>query len=178
MSETSINNASEASSSTFSYFTPSTSKLVVMSLCTFGLYNLYWFYKNWLILKNAGKECSPFWRTFFASIFAYSCFKSIYMKDAQIRNKAYKDFPVIFLSVAYFILCATWRLPSQYGLIGFLSFLPIIMVNRAALAINQMQFPGFVSNNKFSKWNWLAIVLGVVIFALAVLGSFVSGREI
>jgi hypothetical protein len=46
-------------------------KLVVMSLCTFGLYELYWFYMNWNLLKQRhNSDISPFWRAFFAIFFA------------------------------------------------------------------------------------------------------------
>jgi len=32
------------------FFTPSTLKFVLMSVCTFGIYELYWFYKNWTLM--------------------------------------------------------------------------------------------------------------------------------
>jgi hypothetical protein len=37
-------------------FTASTFKLVLMSLCTFGLYEVYWFYKNWVCIKKRTGE--------------------------------------------------------------------------------------------------------------------------
>lgn len=40
------------SSSESYFFTASTLKLVLMSVCTLGLYELYWFYKNWVLIKS------------------------------------------------------------------------------------------------------------------------------
>jgi hypothetical protein len=154
----------------FSFFTPSTTKLVVMSIFTLGLYELYWFYKNWLVINNAGKKCNPLLRAFFAPLFAYACFWHI--RESKIKNKVDVKFPIIFLSIVYFILQATWNLPAQYGLISFLSFLPIAIANRTALTINQAQFPGFISDNKFSKWNYLAIIFGGIMVVFVILGSF------
>ncbi|MGY0646353.1 MAG: DUF4234 domain-containing protein, partial [Paraglaciecola chathamensis] len=60
------------------YFTVSTFKLVVMSIFTFGIYDLYWFYRNWTALKKLERpEIMPFWRAFFAPLFAYSLFSRI-----------------------------------------------------------------------------------------------------
>jgi len=39
------------STASLKFFTTSTLKFVVMSICTFGLYELYWFYKNWVQVK-------------------------------------------------------------------------------------------------------------------------------
>ena len=34
------------------YFPVSTTKLIVMSVCSFGLYESYWFYKHWKQIKD------------------------------------------------------------------------------------------------------------------------------
>ena len=48
------------------FFTASVLKLIVMSVCTMGIYQLYWFYKNWKLIKDrTGQKIRPFWRAFF-----------------------------------------------------------------------------------------------------------------
>ena len=43
------------------YFAVSPLKLVVMSVCTMGGYELYWFYRNWVLVKNMeNTDISPF----------------------------------------------------------------------------------------------------------------------
>jgi hypothetical protein len=154
----------------YHFFTPSTTKLVVMSICTLGAYEFYWFYKNWSILKNAGRKCNPLLRSLFSPLFAYSCFREI--RKLQIKNNVHLKFPITFLSITYFILTMTSILPDPYWLTSFLTFLPVVLANKVALAINQVQFPGFISNDKFSKWNWFGIILGGIVLVLAVLGAF------
>jgi len=60
------------------YFPVSVAKLVVMSLVTFGLYEIFWFYKNWQLIKlREHSEIRPFWRAFFAIFYCYTLFKHI-----------------------------------------------------------------------------------------------------
>jgi hypothetical protein len=48
-------------------------KFIAMSLCTFGLYEIYWSYKNWRIIRDRdGSKVMPFWRAFFYPIWHYS----------------------------------------------------------------------------------------------------------
>lgn len=142
----------------FFFFTPSTTKLIVMSICTLGLYELYWFYKNWVILKSVGTNCIPILRVIFAPLFAYSCFW--YINQSKINKKIDLKFPIISLAVFYFILCVSANFPDPYSLISYFTFVPVAIANRIALAVNNAQLPGFASNSKFSKWNWLAIIIG------------------
>ncbi len=153
-------------------FTPSTTKLLLMSFCTLGIYNIYWFYKNWWFLKKTGKKCTPLLRAAFAPLFAYSCFYEL--KMLQFDNNVNLKFPILFLSILYFMLHLMIKLPDPYWLISYLSVLPIVLANKVALNINQAMFPGLIINNKFSKWNWLVLILGGTIFVLSILGGLLA----
>ena len=51
------------------YFPVATHKFVVLSICTLGLYDLYWFYQNWQRVRRRTREdLSPFWRAAFAPL--------------------------------------------------------------------------------------------------------------
>ncbi len=177
MLEISTNNLNEAEPSSestsinynFNFFTTSTTKLVLMSIATFGFYELYWFYKNWVAIKNAGKKCNPLLRAFFTPLFAYSCFKHI--KESMNQHKVFSIFPVGLLAISYIILEVIWRLPDPYWLVSFLTFLPLIRANNAALAVNKAQSPDFVNNNRFSIWNILMIVVGGTLFVFGMIGT-------
>lgn len=153
----------------FNFFTLSTTKLILMSICTFGLYEYYWFYKNWVAIRDAGNKCSPFWRAFFAPFFAYSCFKHIQRSSKQ-NNISSVFAPGIF-AVSYFILSGLWRLPDPYWLISTLSFLPLISANSLALSVNKTQNPNF-TNSRFTKWDWALLIFGNILFLLCVFVSF------
>jgi hypothetical protein len=42
------------------FFTTTIRKLIILSICTFNIYSLYWFYKHWQAQKlGAGVNCKP-----------------------------------------------------------------------------------------------------------------------
>ena len=53
------------------YFPVSTLKLVIMSFCTLGVYEIYWFWMNWCSIKRHGeRNIMPIWRSLFAPLSA------------------------------------------------------------------------------------------------------------
>ncbi|MBI5777965.1 MAG: hypothetical protein HZA49_00725 [Planctomycetes bacterium] len=51
------------------------SRLILLSILSFSLYEFYWIYKNWRYIKEReGLEIKPFWRGFFGIFFAMVCF--------------------------------------------------------------------------------------------------------
>ncbi len=51
------------------FFPVSITKLIILSICTIGIYEVYWFYKNWEIIKQREySKISPFWRAIFSAI--------------------------------------------------------------------------------------------------------------
>ena len=164
--EVSADNSTEAH-----FFSTSTFKLAVMSICTFGTYELYWFYKNWMLIKERnGQDIKPFWRAFFAPLWAYSCFKNI--KSSANENSVPESLSIGFLAVMYFVLQGLWNLPDPYWLISSFSFALLIPANNVALSINQKLKPDFSNNEKLSDWNLFGVVLGGLFFLLALLGAF------
>lgn len=141
------------------FFSTSTLKLTLMSFCTPGLYRLLWFYKNWCFIKERTDDgIMPFWRSFFSNFWAYSCFKEI--KNSATSNSITENSPIVLLAIMYFILQALWRLPDPYWLVSMLSFTVLIPVNRVALLINHRLVNNYVNNDKYSGWNWAALILG------------------
>lgn len=152
------------------FFATSTIKLVLMSISTFGIYELYWFYKNWVIVKNRTDEkIMPFWRAFFSPIWAYSFFKHI--NNSLVGENPNKVLPIGFLAILFFILQVLWRLPDPYWFITFFSFVPLIPVNNAATEINLKLTPNFDGNKKLSTANWAGIILVGLLFVLATIGT-------
>ena len=53
-------------------------QFVLLSLVTFGMYDIVWFYKNWRAVKQAtGRKMSPFWRAVFVLFYGWPLFKII-----------------------------------------------------------------------------------------------------
>lgn len=153
------------------YFSVSPLKLMIMSVGTFGIYDLYWFYKNFCHIKQKNNlDIMPFWRAFFAPLWSYSAFEYIQdeLKDKQISLKIYAG----LLAVLYFIIQASWRLPDPFWIISTFSFVMIMPANLGTTRINEKVVHGFSQNSRIKGWNWLVILLGLPFFFLAVIGTF------
>jgi len=170
-SATSFVEANTVKNSEVYFFTTSTLKLILMSICTFGIYELYWFYKNWVLIKERTEQnIMPFWRAIFAPLWAYSCFKHI--KTAAGERNIQESLSIGVLAFVYFILQALWRLPDPFWLISFFSAVLLIPANNIALEVNKNLDSGFKNNGKFTGWNWVGLVLGGLLFVLGIMGTF------
>lgn len=152
------------------FFTTSTYKLILMSIFTLGFYDIYWFYKNWVLIKERnGLYIMPFWRALFAPIWAYSCFEHI--RKAALMNNIKISLPIGFLAIALFIFNLLWRLPEPYWYISWFFFLPIIPVNNLALKLNKQLVPGFQNNEKITGWNWVGLIFGGLVILLDIVNT-------
>src|SRR6516165_9719694 len=80
------------------YFTVGTVKFSLMSLTSFSIYALYWFYRNWKIIRDREQsQISPFWRAFFAPLWTFSM-GSHFRKEARAQNISLA-LPVVALGV-------------------------------------------------------------------------------
>src|SRR5687767_15670126 len=98
-------------------FAVSLTKLAVMSLVTFGIYELYWSYKQWDAQRRRDTEdMMPFWRAVFAPLWAFSLFPRLQrLSDTHGVGVAWSG---TALAVAYLVLHVTYRLPDPYWLIA------------------------------------------------------------
>jgi hypothetical protein len=157
------------------YFAVSPLKLVVMSTCTFGLYEIYWFYRQWGAVRSREKsDISPFLRAFFGFLFCYSLFKRI-----QVSGESHN----VSRSIAPGLLAGGWvlftvlaRLPDPYRLGTYLAVLFLVPVQMAANEINLATNPMHDRNSTFSKWNLVGIVVGGLLFALMLVGTFLPPK--
>lgn len=152
-------------------FAVSLFKLAVLSVCTLGLYDLYWFYKNWQIIRAREKSSIlPFWRTFFSILFCYACFSRI--RDQGSRVVVGRTFAAGPLALGWICTTLLWRLPDPYWLVSLFSFVFLLPVQAHANLINNKVDPRHDANDKFTAWNWVGIVVGGTIAILAVIGTF------
>jgi len=153
------------------YFSVSKPKLIVMSLCTFGIYEIYWFFKNWKLVKErTGQNISPFWRAVFPIFFCYSLFNSI-QHSANSHGVLSRMRPG-WLAFSYIALGVSWKLPGSAWLISFLTFLPLLLVQEVINDINVKVAPDAEFNSKFSWKNIIVIIIGGILLFFSVLGIF------
>jgi hypothetical protein len=153
------------------FFPVSPLKLVVMSTVTFGLYEVYWFYQNWKLIKQrTGLNIMPFWRAVFGVLFCYPFFREV--EDAAASRKI--SFPASpgLLAVAWIILALTSRLPVPYWLICWLTPLVLIPVQDTVNRLNAVIVPGHDPNSRFSGWNIAGVLIGGILFVFSMIGAF------
>ena len=154
------------------YFPVSKLKLILMSLCTLGLYELYWFYKNWKLIKTrTGQNLSPFWRAFFSIFFCYQLFKHIQVSADS--NECKSSINPGWLFFVYIALNATWSLPDPVGIISLVTFLPLLSAQGAINDLNLKTAPRTERNNRFSVTNFVVIIIGGLLVILSVVGSLI-----
>jgi len=161
------------SSTSAPFFAVSLFKLAVMSLCTAGFYEVYWFYKNWqLVREREQSNIWPVWRALFGVIFCYACFSRI-RKHGQSIGLA-QSLHAGILAIAWIATTISWRLPDPYWLLTYFSVAFLLPVQAYVNALNKIAAPEHDPNSKFTGWNWVAIAVGGIILALGTLGAFMD----
>jgi hypothetical protein len=146
-------------------------KLVAMCVCTFGFYELFWFYRNWRrVRERTGRRLSPFWRMFFAPLWSFSLFEEV-MQAADAAGVSYVWNSVV-LGIAFFVLGALWRAPDPWGMLSLFSFVPLVPVQVTINAIAARQ--GVRVDDDLSPWQVALVLLFSGLVVLAVIGALLS----
>ena len=152
-------------------------RLVVLSILSAGLYEVYWIYKNWRYLKERdGLEIWPFWRGIFGVFYCHSLLRAIrYDSQANALEKA--DFSPGWLAAGWIIFTVVYnglgRLESSFVylagmLLFFPSFLFLVPVQQYINRVNAKIQP----TPPFYPWSAghiVCILFGVVLFWLPML---------
>lgn len=155
------------------YFSVSTNKLIIMSICTFGIYEIYWFYKNWKHIKEVeSSKIMPFWRAIFAPLWIYYLYKDIKEKSDTMNLNA--ELSPGVLAIIYLALSVAAKMPDPYWLISLISFTVLIPANNILTMINHRAVENFQQNESFKGWNWLALTLGTLLVIVAINQTFVD----
>jgi hypothetical protein len=151
------------------FFPVGTIKLAIMSLATLGLYQLYWSYRNWKSVQRlTGDKLSAPLRALFYPLTSYFLFK-------RMRNEArglHQDLAISAgpLAIAVLVLTLLWRLPDPYWLVSLLAFVPFLPVQSQVNQLNQKLASAADANSRLRGWNIVAIFVGGLVLALAVVG--------
>jgi hypothetical protein len=155
------------------FFAVSLAKLAVMSVCTFNLYDVYWFYKNWQQISDREQEnVWPLMRAIFAVFYCYPCFAR--MRDYEGASQLDSRLSALPLAIGFMVTTVTWRLPEPWNWITMSSFLFLLPVQHYANRVNALATPSHDRNSRFRGWNWVAVVVGGAFVLLAIAGMFVD----
>ncbi len=166
---------------TFSRIIP-TRRFILLSVVTFWIYNIFWFYRNRKFLKKQmNLKVSPFWRSWFSNLMAenFATYLKKYLKEKNIPC----DFSPAIIGVSYFILnllaylwddrfqlSDAWILSNLY-LLWFLSFIPLLpLLNSLNLYFYNNEKN--IRTKKFAWWQVILIFLWVSIIGLMLIWIF------
>lgn len=169
-----INGESKVDSKKIGYFYVSEQKLMVLSITTFGLYEFYWFYRNWKEIKDQnGEKISPILRAWFSPIFSYGLFKRIL---SSAKEQGYmKSYSPGLLVIIYFLFVVSGSLPDLLWIISFASFMPLIMVQEAINFTNEKTNSlAYRKGQGFSSGETLLAIIGIIIVLFSIIGSMDS----
>lgn len=185
-----LNMNTDNAAHTANFYVVSHKKFLVLMTVTFGLYSIYWFWKHWHTWKNTADPSIstdvniwPIPRALFNIFFIHSLFKKFH-QIAEI--KAGKGLPNINNAATIYVLTAIFNSVSSKMLADlpiFLDFLSILIFlalfywslwqgqQQANIACNDEQGSG---NDAFNGVNYVFIVLGVILWLLMLVGTFVG----
>lgn len=154
----------------------SASKLIIMSVVTFGLYDIYWFYRHFKSFKSENNwDIQPFARAFFYPLFSYTLFREI--------NKTVKSMDAslgvstVVTPIFLFFMNALWRLPDPYWLVMFLSVLFLVPAQNTLNEYWKAKYGDRVIYSKFGGWEIILTLVGGFLLILAMIGLFVPDED-
>jgi hypothetical protein len=158
------------------FFAVSILKLVLLSLCSLGLYQLYWFYKNWQYVKERERrDIRITWRLLVPYFYCYQLFRRVRDYDhPALEPSSLAAGP---LASGWILAIFTSFLPSPFWVVNYLGFVFLIPVQRRVNQINATVVPGHHRNTRFTAGNWIWLVLGGGLLILLLIGSVAMSQR-
>lgn len=153
------------------FFETSPGKLILLSIVTLGIYELYWFYRNWKLVKEwTGTDIKPFWRAFFGFFYCHSLLSHI--KECGDKSGTNPKFSPGLLTAAWIVVSLLHKLPDPYWLVCYLAVFALVPLQKEIHKLNQLSAPEYPLNNKLSAWQTVGAVCGGLFFLLVLAGAF------
>jgi hypothetical protein len=160
----------------------SITRLVLMSVLSFGLYEVYWIYKNWRYLKERGDlNIWPFWRGFFGIFFCHSLLRDIH-EDPVVGRIQTPTFSPGGLATGWVVLRIFGNLVSRASGVESLfvaalvpSYLFFVPVQKHVNAISARRNP----SGPYYRWStghFVCLAYGVILWMIVILGMIGSHR--
>ncbi len=171
------------------YYIVSPGKFAILFLATLGLYQLYWFWRNWRGYKRAckleGSSDADIWpipRAIFAVFFIHSLFRNVVAYANEKQRSLQWEFQT-HATILVVLLLASNVLGRMAGksigspwsdVLSLIVLFPLCYVNyRAQIQINAAcGDPNGDSNKDFTGANYAWTILGTIIWILAAIGTF------
>ncbi len=152
-------------------------QFIALSFFTFGIYEIYWFYRNWKhFKKHKNLDISPGWRTVIlfvpviGLIYIYRQLEDIqtYGMEAGVKSKFLPGVVLLFIIIFNVMV----KLPAPYWLIATLSFIPTAFVQVSLNEYWMIEQPGMPVRNGLPGWQVLLLIVGILWMFLVFVGLF------
>jgi hypothetical protein len=142
-------------------------KFIIYSICSFGLYLIYWFYKNWRYVRDRdGSDIRPFWRAIFSPIWCFHLARDIAGTHGNVNTALIGLVPIGYLGALL-----SQRLPEPYDWLGLASFVPIIYLVVLIHQINRQRGARGPFYARVRVHHALLCLLGASLMGLAIFGT-------
>jgi hypothetical protein len=164
------------------FYVVSKLKFYILFFSTVGFYAIYWNYKNWKQYKITNNEdLWPVARTIFAIFFTHALFSVIDMRVKE-RDKSYNWYPNLWATLVIISMIldnVLARIESTNIFINMFIFINVFargyFVYQAQAAINiACNDPEGASNKNLTWVNFVWIIPGMILFLLALVGTFIA----
>jgi hypothetical protein len=184
LSEDAANKLLADSQNNHEFYVVSSRKFLALFIATFGMYQIYWFYKNWTYYKqHHGDDMWPVVRAIFPIFFAHSLCNAIdaSLKISGIKHKWSPSGVATIYVVLKLISTISDAISKKNANVTFVDYLIVALVPLIALQLHDAQVAinnacrqaDGASNGKFTAANIAWIVLGVIFWCLVLIGLFV-----
>ena len=147
-----------------------------MSIVSFGLYEVYWIYKNWRYVQERDNlHINAFWRAVFSIFYCHSLLRRI-SEDKDARSLQVPSFSPNGLATGWVVLVIISNvlsrvpgIPASMVAAFIPSFLCLVPVQKYVNSVTELEN----SDHQFHRWSWgqiLLLVIGGIIWGLLLLG--------
>ena len=148
-------------------------KFIILTITTLGMYQLYWFYKNWQWVRTVrNDEIWPAVRSFFAGIMNFALFSRI-SDESDGKGYSWYEAAAIPLAILFFIgnlldraVGRSESLPDWVTLLSLLFMFVSVPVAMQVLRVNSDK-PELIALN--SQFTWRSFGLIAVFFPIVFL---------
>ncbi len=143
-----------------------TTKFVVMTVGTLGMYQYYWLWANWRRLHDLrGEAVSPTWRVLFAPLASYRLFERA--RESAAECGVWRGWSAVGVAAVYLIahIALFVGLPAWFT--GVALLLPVLPVQITMARVNERVAPNAPRNGTFTALDFAMLIGGALLTAAA-----------
>ncbi len=141
-------------------------RYIICSIASMGLYQLYWFYRNWeYVRRRDRRRIWPFWRTVFMPIWTF-----FLVRDVE-RTAGVRTSQALWVTLLFLALCLSGQLPQPYLFLNIFAFWPFVYVVRHIGRLNSERMR-LVNEPVLDRRHIVVCAVGLPVLLLATAVNF------